>query len=99
MDEIWNAWHGCRKISEGCQHCYMFRRDASVGKDGAVVAETHSGMSRSNYINIMVRFDQGMFENLRVQRDMSFQDLRDIAQADADYGDETSSGTIYCNSN
>lgn len=40
MDEIWNAWHGCRKISEGCQHCYMFRRDASVGKDGAVVVKT-----------------------------------------------------------
>ncbi|MBO4344151.1 MAG: DUF5131 family protein, partial [Victivallales bacterium] len=21
MHDIWNPWHGCRKISEGCQHC------------------------------------------------------------------------------
>lgn len=20
---IWNPWHGCHKISEGCEHCYM----------------------------------------------------------------------------
>ncbi|MBQ2628769.1 MAG: DUF5131 family protein [Kiritimatiellae bacterium] len=19
---IWNPWHGCHKVSEGCQHCY-----------------------------------------------------------------------------
>ncbi|WP_367617448.1 DUF5131 family protein, partial [uncultured Bilophila sp.] len=21
----WNPWHGCRKISPGCRHCYVFR--------------------------------------------------------------------------
>ncbi|MDE7466916.1 MAG: phage Gp37/Gp68 family protein, partial [Muribaculaceae bacterium] len=21
MHDIWNPWHGCRKVSEGCQHC------------------------------------------------------------------------------
>ena len=39
---VWNPWHGCHKISPGCQHCYMFRRDASFGKDSTVVEKTAS---------------------------------------------------------
>ena len=27
MHDIWNPWHGCRKKSEGCKHCYMFYLD------------------------------------------------------------------------
>ena len=23
----WNLWHGCTKVSAGCLHCYMYRRD------------------------------------------------------------------------
>lgn len=26
-DIMWNPWHGCRKISEGCQNCYMYEQD------------------------------------------------------------------------
>lgn len=29
----WNLWHGCHKKSEGCEHCYMHRRDAKYGLD------------------------------------------------------------------
>ena len=25
---MWNPWHGCHKISEGCRHCYVYRQDA-----------------------------------------------------------------------
>ena len=39
---VWNPWHGCRKYSEGCLHCYVYRRDESVGKDASVVAKTAS---------------------------------------------------------
>ncbi len=39
---IWNPWHGCRRISPGCLHCYMYRRDASVGRDSTVIAKTAS---------------------------------------------------------
>lgn len=28
---MWNPWHGCHKISEGCKHCYVFREDAARG--------------------------------------------------------------------
>lgn len=38
----WNLWHGCTKVSPGCQHCYMFRRDESVGRDPTTVRKTKS---------------------------------------------------------
>lgn len=37
---IWNPWHGCQKISEGCLHCYMYRRDAEFNKDSTIVTKT-----------------------------------------------------------
>jgi len=39
---IWNPWHGCHKISEGCKHCYMFRRDAKYGIDSETVRRIRS---------------------------------------------------------
>ena len=36
----WNLWHGCTKVSPGCLHCYMFRRDESVGRDPTAVTKT-----------------------------------------------------------
>ena len=32
MTRIWNPWHGCRKYSEGCLNCYVFRIDSSIDK-------------------------------------------------------------------
>ena len=37
---IWNPWHGCHKLSPGCAHCYVYRRDESIGKDASVVSKT-----------------------------------------------------------
>lgn len=37
MHDIWNPWHGCTRLSEGCDHCYMFTMDASRGLDGGIV--------------------------------------------------------------
>lgn len=34
---VWNPWHGCRKYSEGCQNCYVYRRDESVGRDASKI--------------------------------------------------------------
>lgn len=33
----WNPWHGCHKISPGCQHCYVYRSDARYDRDSSVV--------------------------------------------------------------
>ncbi len=35
--DVWNPWHGCHKYSAGCAHCYVYRRDESVGRDAALV--------------------------------------------------------------
>lgn len=42
MTTVWNPWHGCHKISPGCQHCYMFRRDEAYEKDSTKVTRTAS---------------------------------------------------------
>lgn len=37
---LWNLWHGCNKISEGCRHCYVYRMDQKHGKDSSVAVKT-----------------------------------------------------------
>ena len=39
---VWNPWHGCTKYSEGCAHCYVYRRDGSVGRDASEVVQTQA---------------------------------------------------------
>ena len=34
---IWNPWHGCHKVSEGCRHCYMYFLDGKRGIDTSKV--------------------------------------------------------------
>jgi len=36
----WNPWHGCHKISDGCKNCYVYRIDASFGKDASTISKT-----------------------------------------------------------
>ena len=38
----WSPWHGCHKVSPGCKHCYVYRRDESFGKDASIVYKTKS---------------------------------------------------------
>ncbi|MDU1890223.1 MAG: DUF5131 family protein [Dysgonomonas sp.] len=40
MSSIWNPWHGCHKISDGCTHCYVYRGDARRGVDSSIVTQT-----------------------------------------------------------
>lgn len=39
---MWNLWHGCTKVSPGCAHCYVYRKDESVGRNPTVVQKTQS---------------------------------------------------------
>lgn len=43
MHDIWNPWHGCIKISEGCQHCYMYYLDKIRDQDGSRIYRTKNG--------------------------------------------------------
>lgn len=40
MHDIWNPWHGCKKISEGCENCYMYFLDKTRNKNGAEIYRT-----------------------------------------------------------
>ncbi len=42
-EHIWNPWHGCRKYSEGCAHCYMYYLDAERGRDGGEIYRVRTG--------------------------------------------------------
>lgn len=33
----WNPWHGCKKYSEGCRNCYVYRIDARHDKDASEI--------------------------------------------------------------
>lgn len=39
MENVWNPWHGCEKYSEGCLHCYVYRRDGSIERDASLVTK------------------------------------------------------------
>ncbi len=36
-DHTWNPWQGCRKVSDGCKNCYMFRNKKRWGQDGSKI--------------------------------------------------------------
>lgn len=36
----WNLWHGCKKKSEGCKNCYVYRADAKYDRDPTSVHRT-----------------------------------------------------------
>lgn len=40
MHDIWNPWHGCVKISEGCENCYMYYLDRKRDKNGSDIYRT-----------------------------------------------------------
>ena len=31
MPNYWNPWHGCKKLSDGCKFCYVYRQDEMYG--------------------------------------------------------------------
>lgn len=37
---MWNPWHGCHKLSAGCEHCYVYRGDSKRGIDSTIVSRT-----------------------------------------------------------
>ena len=39
---MWNLWHGCQKLSEGCRYCYVYRGDAKRDIDSTIVTKTKS---------------------------------------------------------
>ena len=46
MHDIWNPWHGCKKISEGCDNCYMYYLDnVRTQKDSSVIYKSKTNFN------------------------------------------------------
>lgn len=41
--DIYNPWHGCTKVSEGCANCYMYFLDRQWDRDGSVTTKAKTG--------------------------------------------------------
>lgn len=37
MSVLWNPWHGCHRVSEGCTNCYVYRIDGNHGRSGGEI--------------------------------------------------------------
>lgn len=42
MHDIWNPWHGCKRVSPGCANCYMYFLDQLRQQDGSHIYRTDS---------------------------------------------------------
>ncbi len=42
----WNPWQGCRKVSAGCAHCFMFREKRQYGQDPERIVRSQSATFR-----------------------------------------------------
>lgn len=42
---FWNPWHGCRKCSPGCLHCYVYYLDAKRDKDASVITKSKTNFN------------------------------------------------------
>lgn len=54
MNDTWNPWHGCRKISDGCKNCYVYRRDAQYDIDSTAVVKNKSFTLLPSVINTVI---------------------------------------------
>ena len=43
--DTWNPWHGCKKVSEGCKFCYMYRDKERYGHDPTTVLRSKTSFN------------------------------------------------------
>ncbi len=46
-DSTWNPWQGCRRVSPGCDNCYMHRDKARYGQDPGRIHRSADSTFRS----------------------------------------------------
>ena len=39
MHDIWNPWHGCKKVSLGCKNCFVYKMDQRYGRDTTTITK------------------------------------------------------------
>ena len=66
MHDIWNPWHGCKKKSEGCRHCYMFYLDKMRNADGSKIYRVKNNFDYPLQRDLHGRYKVKSGEQLRV---------------------------------
>ena len=67
MHDIWNPWHGCKKISEGCQNCYMYYLDkARADKSGKEIYKVKANFDYPLHKNRQGRYKIQSGEMIRI---------------------------------
>lgn len=64
---IWNPWHGCHRVSEGCEHCYMYFLDSKRGVDTSKVVRTSNfdlPLRRDRHGNFKVKSGMQLYVGL-----------------------------------
>ena len=56
VDHSWNPWIGCRRVSDGCRNCYMYREQTRYGKDPSDIHRTTTSTWRQ-----VKKFEPGAF--------------------------------------
>lgn len=62
--------------------------------EGKILATSSGPLSSSNYVSILTKLPQGMFQTDDIL-DMSFEDVKEQAFVGSDYGDEDNNGGVY----
>ena len=96
MSTIWNPWHGCEKYSEGCAHCYVYRRDASVGRDASEISKNRDfdlPVRRKRDGSFAVPSGETVYACMTSD---FFLERADAFRSDADWGDGYENVTITC---
>lgn len=69
-DATVNFWHGCKKVSEGCKFCYMYRDKDRWKKDGNVVVQSKGSTIAKTLLALRIQARQrkqdGNMEPLKV---------------------------------
>lgn len=69
-DATVNFWHGCKKVSEGCKFCYMYRDKDRYKQDGSVVVHSKGSTIAKTLLALRIQARQrkqdGITEPLKI---------------------------------
>lgn len=57
MNEVmWNPWHGCHKVSEGCANCWMYQQDEKYDRNPSNVTRSSTDFNRPVKLNRYMQY-------------------------------------------
>ena len=59
----YNPWHGCHKISAGCQNCFIYSMDKQFNRDSSIVTKTKNfdlPIRQNAHQKYQLKYDEGI---------------------------------------